>query len=59
MTSPSLAHDRAGLAVPRLTERRRSRREVAGDWNLDVVHGIAVSIRMLGKPHYVAAEQVG
>ena len=33
--------------------------EVAGDSNLDVFHGIAVSIRMLGKPRYVPAEQVG
>lgn len=33
--------------------------EVAGDSNMDVFHGIAVAVRMLGKPRYVAAEQVG
>jgi hypothetical protein len=33
--------------------------EVAGDSGMDVFHGIAVSTRMLGKPRYVAAEQIG
>jgi hypothetical protein len=33
--------------------------EVAGDSNMDVFHGLAVSMRMLGKPRYVAAEHVG
>ena len=33
--------------------------EVAGDSGMDVFHGIAVSTRVLAKPRYVAAEQVG
>ena len=33
--------------------------DVAGDSNMDVFHGIAVSTRMLAKPRYVAAEHVG
>ena len=33
--------------------------EVAGDSGMDVFHGIGVSTRMLAKPRYVAAEQVG